>query len=90
MGAATVAQLNAGPKGGIQAGKWAHQLTDAGTLTAGSLAVVAGDTVAWDGTKWFPLVKELLLDDYYPLPCRHAERGAPIAPEFDPTLPHKR
>ena len=58
-GEATVAQLNAGPSG-IQAG-WAYQLTDSGTLTGGSLAVVAGDTVAWDGTKWFPLVKS----DYY-------------------------
>lgn len=58
-GEATVAQLNAGPSG-IQAG-WAYQLSDSGTLTEGSLAVVAGDTVAWDGTKWFPLVKS----DYY-------------------------
>lgn len=78
-GEATVAQLNAGPSG-IQAG-WAYQLTDSGTLTEGTLAVVAGDTVAWDGTKWFPLVKS----DYY-APKTYAENvAASIAPEFDPT-----
>lgn len=77
-GEATVAQLNAGPSG-IQAG-WAYQLTDSGTLTDGSLAVVAGDTVAWDGTKWFPLVKS----DYYATKTYAQNVAHSIAPEFDP------
>ena len=78
-GEATVAQLNAGPSG-IQAG-WAYQLTDSGTLIDGSLAVVAGDTVAWDGTKWFPLVKS----DYYATKTYAQNVAHSIAPEFDPT-----
>jgi hypothetical protein len=51
-GPATVAQLNAGITG-IQPG-WTYTLTDAGTLTDGSIAVEAGDEVAWteDG-EWF-------------------------------------
>ena len=51
-GPATVAQLNAGITG-IQEG-WTYTLTDAGTLTDGSIAVEAGDEVAWteDG-EWF-------------------------------------
>lgn len=78
-GEATVAQLNAGPSG-IQAG-WAYQLTDSGTLTDGSLAVVAGDSVAWDGTKWFPLVKS----DYYATKTYAQNVAASIAPEYDGT-----
>lgn len=44
-GEAAVATLNAlsGQENG-----WLYTMTDAGTLTDGSLAVVAGDTVAWD------------------------------------------
>lgn len=51
-GAATVAQLNAGITG-IQPG-WTYTLTDAGTLTDGSVKVDVGDEVAWteDG-EWF-------------------------------------
>ena len=51
-GPATVAQLNAGITG-IQEG-WTYTLTDAGTLTDGSVAVDVGDEVAWteDG-EWF-------------------------------------
>lgn len=51
-GPATVAQLNAGITG-IQPG-WTYTLTDAGTLTDGSIEVEAGDEVAWteDG-EWF-------------------------------------
>lgn len=75
-GEATVAQLNAGPSG-IQAG-WAYQLTDSGTLTDGTLAVVAGDTVAWDGTKWFPLVKS----DYYATKTYAQNVAHSIAPEY--------
>jgi hypothetical protein len=53
-GPATVAQLNAGITG-IQPG-WTYTLTDAGTLTDGSVAVDVGDEVAWteDG-EWFKL-----------------------------------
>lgn len=53
-GAATVAQLNDGITG-IQTG-WTYTLTDAGTLTDGSIEVEAGDEVAWteDG-EWFKL-----------------------------------
>ena len=60
-GEATVAQLNDGPSD-IQAG-WTYQLTDSGTLTDGSLAVIAGDSVAWDGTKWFPLIPSQQLEN---------------------------
>jgi len=51
-GPATVAQLNAGITG-IQEG-WTYTLTDAGTLTDGSIEVEAGEEVAWteDG-EWF-------------------------------------
>lgn len=53
-GPATVAQLNAGITG-IQPG-WTYTLTDAGTLTDGSIVVDVGDEVAWteDG-EWFKL-----------------------------------
>lgn len=78
-GEATVAQLNAGPSG-IQAG-WAYQLTDSGTLTDGTLAVVAGDTVAWDGTKWFPLVKS----NYYATKTYAQNVAHSIAPEYNGT-----
>ena len=44
-GEADVATLN-GLSG--QENGWLYTMTDAGTLTDGSLAVVAGDTVAWD------------------------------------------
>jgi lysophospholipase L1-like esterase len=51
-GPASVATLNAlsGQENG-----WLYTMTDAGTLTDGSLAVVAGDTVAWDATNsvWY-------------------------------------
>lgn len=50
-GPATVAELNAGITG-IQEG-WTYTLTDAGTLTDGSIAVESGDEVAWTGTAWF-------------------------------------
>lgn len=50
-GHATVAQLNAGITG-IQPG-WTYTLTDAGTLTDGSIVVDVGDEVAWTGTTWF-------------------------------------
>ena len=53
-GPATVAQLNAGIAG-INPG-WTYTLTDAGTLTDGSVKVDVGDEVAWteDG-EWFKL-----------------------------------
>ena len=51
-GEASVATLNelSGQENG-----WLYTMTDAGTLTDGSLAVVAGDTVAWDATNeaWY-------------------------------------
>ena len=51
-GEASVATLN-GLTG--QENGWLYTMTDAGTLTDGSLAVVAGDTVAWDATNsvWY-------------------------------------
>ena len=53
-GPATVAQLNAGITG-IQPG-WTYTLTDAGTLTDGSVAVDVGDEVAWtEDDEWFKL-----------------------------------
>lgn len=51
-GPATVAQLNAGITG-IQPG-WTYTLTDAGTLTDGSVTVDVGDEVAWtEDDEWF-------------------------------------
>lgn len=53
-GPATVAQLNAGITG-IQEG-WTYTLTDAGTLTDGSVKVDAGDEVTWtEDDEWFKL-----------------------------------
>ena len=52
-GPATVAELNAGITG-IQEG-WTYTLTDAGTLTDGSVKVDVGDEVAWTGSAWFKL-----------------------------------
>lgn len=51
-GPASVATLN-GLTG--QENGWLYTMTDAGTLTDGSLAVTAGDTVAWDATNgvWY-------------------------------------
>lgn len=68
-GPATVAQLNAGITG-IQPG-WTYTLTDAGTLTYGSVAVDVGDEVAWteDG-EWFKLGGDQLV------------KTEAIAPEF--------
>jgi hypothetical protein len=51
-GPATVAELNAGITG-IQEG-WTYTLTDAGTLTDGSIDVEAGEEVAWtEDDEWF-------------------------------------
>lgn len=51
-GPATVAQLNSGITG-IQPG-WTYTLTDAGTLTDGSIKVEASDEVAWtEDDEWF-------------------------------------
>ena len=51
-GPATVSELNAGITG-IQPG-WTYTLTDAGTLTDGSIDVDAGDEVAWtEDDEWF-------------------------------------
>lgn len=53
-GPATVAQLDAGITG-IQPG-WTYTLTDAGTLTDGSINVDVGDEVAWtEDDEWFKL-----------------------------------
>ena len=51
-GPAAVSELNAGITG-IQPG-WTYTLTDAGTLTDGSIDVEAGDEVAWtEDSEWF-------------------------------------
>lgn len=53
-GPATVEELNTGISG-IQPG-WTYTLTDAGTLTDGSVKVDVGDEVAWtEDDEWFPL-----------------------------------
>ena len=63
-GPATVAELNAGITG-IQPG-WTYTLTDAGTLTDGSVTVDVGDEVAWtEDDEWFqvgPSLVELKAD----------------------------
>lgn len=59
-GEATVATLNA--LSGQENGEL-YTMTDAGTLTDGSLAVVAGDTVAWDATNsvWYKAMNYALM-----------------------------
>lgn len=59
-GPASVATLN-GLTG--QENGWLYTMTDAGTLTDGSLAVVAGDTVAWDATNevWYKTNQNTLI-----------------------------
>jgi hypothetical protein len=72
-GPATVAQLNAGITG-IQEG-WTYTLTDAGTLTDGSVVVEVGDEVAWtEDDEWFkvggdtaPIAVFKFADTAYPL-----------------------
>jgi hypothetical protein len=61
-GPATVSELNAGITG-IQPG-WTYTLTDAGTLTDGSIAVEPGDEVAWteDG-EWFKVGHDSTTED---------------------------
>jgi hypothetical protein len=52
LGNRTVAQINAlTPAGGDS-----YVVTDSGTLTTGSLAVVAGDLVEYSGTAWLKIV----------------------------------
>lgn len=63
-GPATVEELNAGIEG-IQPG-WTYTLTDAGTLTDGSVAVDVGDEVAWtEDDEWFPLGGESKIAVFY-------------------------
>ena len=53
-GPATVEELNTGISG-IQPG-WTYTLTDAGTLTDGSIKVDVGDEVSWtEDDEWFKL-----------------------------------
>jgi hypothetical protein len=68
-GHATVSELNAGITG-IQPG-WTYTLTDAGTLTDGSVKVDIGDEVAWtEDDEWFKVggdggVKYVSMNDSY-------------------------
>lgn len=41
----------------------AYQLTDAGTINPGSVNVVAGDIVVWNGSVWFKVAHDFLLED---------------------------
>lgn len=59
-GAKTVAQLNALSSGSKTPGD-VYNVTDSGTLTAGSVVVTAGDNVVWNGTSW-----DRLAGDYVP------------------------
>jgi hypothetical protein len=55
-GPATVAELNA--MGILVTLNYSYKLTDAGTLTQGSVVVVVGDNVIWDGAVWINLGQE--------------------------------
>ena len=70
-GPASVATLN-GLSG--QENGWLYTMTDAGTLTDGSVTVVAGDTVAWDATNsvWYKTADGIR---YYPCQTALFELG---------------
>lgn len=60
-GTKTVAQINA--LSGQTTGD-VYNVSDSGTLTDGNVDVVAGDNVAWDGTKWDKLAGVIDLSGY--------------------------
>lgn len=59
-GSKTVAELNViGASLGENNTGWFYNVTDAGTLTIGSLEVMAGDNVCWTGSGWDKLTMDL-------------------------------
>lgn len=59
-GGATVATLNSTIPG-LQPG-WCYTLTNSGTLTAGNLTVHENDLVCWDGSKWYRITQQYIID----------------------------
>ena len=82
-GEATVATLNA--LSGQENGEL-YTMTDAGTLTEGSLAVVVGDTVAWDATNsvWYKAMdyapRQYGTNEVHNLPAITAFRTGDVIP----------
>ena len=66
-GSKTVAEINALQTSGLVDG-WVYNVTDSGTLTLGSVVVVAGDNVAWNATSsvWDKLAGTIDLSGYVP------------------------
>ena len=60
-GSQTVAQLNALTSIGIGD---CYNVSDSGTLTAGSVVVIAGDNVVWNGSAWDKLAGTIDLSGY--------------------------
>lgn len=60
-GSRTVAQINALTN---QSAGDVYNVTDSGTITTGSVSVVAGDNVAWTGTAWDKLAGTVDLSGY--------------------------
>ena len=79
-GEATVSQIDALT---TQSNGDQYIVTDSGTITAGSVAVVAGDTVAWDSENgvWYKV-------NQYATKTYAQNVAHSIAPEFDPTKPN--
>lgn len=59
-GGASVATLNATIPG-LQPG-WCYSLTDSGTLTTGNISVNINDLVCWNGTVWYKITSQYIID----------------------------
>lgn len=62
-GSKTVAQINALNTSTLSVG-WIYNVSDSGTITLGSLSVVAGDNIAWTGDAWDKLAGTVDLSNY--------------------------
>lgn len=65
IGTKTVAEINALNTSTLHKGD-VYNVSDSGTITLGSVAVVAGDNVAWTGSAWDKLAGTIDLSDYVP------------------------
>ena len=83
-GEATVSQIDALT---TQSNGDQYIVTDSGTITAGTLEVTAGDTVAWDSTNevWYKVNQYAKQSDVSALQTKTTNISASIAPEFDST-----
>ena len=65
-GTKTVAEINALTSGQRKTGD-VYNVSDGGTLTIGSVVVIAGDNVAWTGSTWDKLAGTLATDNFVTL-----------------------